>query len=177
MVGMFVAVGSAWMLGVTLAAASAAKAVSAGARREFRLTVSALDISWLPTTLVARAVPVAEATVGAMTIVRPLVWECFAAAFLLILMFTGALLRLIATRAGVSCRCFGTRHSAPSGVQLARNLVLLTTAALGVATAQLSAGNSAALSLGTAIAASVGGAVGLLVSQLDSVAYLMQDEA
>src|SRR3954454_4633622 len=95
----------------------------------FRETLRAFGATERLVPIGAVALPIAELATAAALLVQPLAIWGAAAALLLLVAFTGAIVNALARGDAPDCGCFGALHSAPVGRrQLVRNAVLASLA-------------------------------------------------
>src|SRR4051812_45326341 len=91
----------------------------------FRGTLRGFGVGERPARIGAIALPIAELAVAAALVVQPWAMWGAAAALLLLVAFSGAILNALARGDAPDCGCFGALHSAPVGRrQVVRNVAL-----------------------------------------------------
>jgi hypothetical protein len=131
-------------------------------------------IRWIPQHArrpVAVATVLAEATSVALLWIPPAVPAGYLLGALTLVAFTATLAVNLRQGATLRCRCFGYDAGPVRGSHIARNLVLMAVAALGLAAA-VTAG-PAATAAAVAIALAAGALAGLLVTRWDDLAYVL----
>jgi len=88
--------------------------------------------------------------------------------------FTGVVRSMLRREVRRPCHCFGADATPPSRADLARNAVLLTIAVLGTAAAALGAGSGPVPATLLWVAAGAGAAAGLVLIELDGLAWLLE---
>ncbi|MFC8047697.1 MauE/DoxX family redox-associated membrane protein [Nocardia sp. NPDC057353] len=115
------------MLGMVFGLAAAGKFLDGAATRkavgEFGVPVRAVPA-------VAAGLPWLEAALAAGVLIRPLAGVAAGAAVLVLLVFTGAVLRLLRAGERPACACFGASEQPIGRVTLVRNGILLALAAV-----------------------------------------------
>src|SRR4051812_33235801 len=116
----------------------------------FRGTLRGFGVGERPARIGAIALPIAELATAAALLVQPWAMWGAAAALLLLVAFTGAIVNALARGDAPDCGCFGALHSAPVGRwQVARNAALAAPAvfvlAAGAGTAGAGGGGARAL--------------------------------
>lgn len=177
-----VRVGCAALLAVVFALSCSSKLRNAAARREFIRSVRNWQL--VPARLVR---PIGVALIGAEGAAAVLLAAAvvlaasgagdglqvvaFGGAAGLLFVLTGGLLAIVRSGRAVSCACFGATASPVGRVHVVRNLALLATAGVGLATAASGAGSS--LPPAVALLCSGAGLVGALVlTRLDDLVGL-----
>ena len=125
-------------LGYACAVVLAAVFVRAGAAKIARPAVTAASFAALgvpAATVTARAVPAVELLLAVALLAAPRMGAV--AVLALLLPFTGVLARAVRSGSGVPCNCFGAARANPvSWVEVVRNCMLATLAAVAIAAAE-----------------------------------------
>lgn len=159
------------LLGVVFGVAFVAKVRSSVAFGDFARSLA--DIGWLRGRhVVALIIPALEATtVVLLAVPRTVVWG-FGACVLLLSGFTSVTGREVARGRRVRCRCFGADGATIGPAAIARNLVLLTAAAAGLAIGPFAHGAASAAALVYACGPAVLAA--LVIMRWDDLAGLVR---
>lgn len=143
------------------------------AAADLRSTVLAMGVR--PRALagaVAAMMPAAEGTVVVLLAVPVTVVAGYLAAAVLLLGFTAGITTALRRGQAVQCRCFGTGGGVMSRRHVARNMLLVAVAAVGLAT-HLAGTGSAPAPAAVALSAAVGAIIATAVIRSDDLAYLL----
>jgi hypothetical protein len=166
-------IGLRTVLAVVFGAAFMSKVRSPAAFTEFARSLG--DVGWLRGTrrsAVALAIPALEAaTVLLLAVTRIAGWG-FGAAVVLLTAFTIVTGREVARGRRVRCRCFGAGTARIGPAQIARNIVLLTGAAVGLALESAGHGNADGAGLVYAFGLALLAALALV--RWDDLVYLVR---
>jgi hypothetical protein len=113
------------------------------------------DIAWLRNRwrwVAAAAVPVAEVTTAALLLIPSTVTWGFAAATVMLTVFSSVAAVEMRRGSGLRCRCFGSSSGQIGPVQLTRNILLIAVSITGLAIAPVGHGGIGAAGLILALA-------------------------
>ncbi|SEG59413.1 hypothetical protein SAMN04489712_10767 [Thermomonospora echinospora] len=166
-------VGCQAVVAVTFARSCAAKAGRAAFADFRRWLTTGVRIPPSAAAPLAVAAVAAEGVTAVAVLVSPLAPAGFAAAAVLLGVFTAVTVSMIRRRVRVPCRCFGAGRRPPGAPHLARNVVLLLAAAVGGVTALTGTGPPP-LGPVPVLAAVAGAAVALLLIELEEIVTLVR---